>query len=206
MRVRQVDRTRPSTSSERGEPISVALTSWLAEGVLGEGRGLFCGRGPVWRRGFRCGAGTREVGVVCTGAWPMGACPSGWAWPEVWAWPWLWCTWGGAFLWAGPPRWAWPPVWGRPHGAASPHRMGPLWGSPPMRQNPPLTQPHSFTPPWGRRRAMGPAPWGHPGGLRRVGPMWGSPRRCGADGHHAVTFVTELRSPVSMGPLESWRW
>lgn len=46
MRVRQVDRTRPSTSSERGEPISVALTSWLAEGVLGEGRGLFVGVAP----------------------------------------------------------------------------------------------------------------------------------------------------------------
>lgn len=35
-------------------------------GCAGRRAGPFCGRGPVWRRGFRCGAGTREVGVVCT--------------------------------------------------------------------------------------------------------------------------------------------
>lgn len=112
---------------------------------------------------------------------------------------------GGALRWAWPPCWAWPQVWGQPYGAASPHRMAPSGAAPPCALTL-LSRPHSFTPLWGRHRAMGSALWGHPGGPCQLGPTWGSPRRCGAGGRRTVTFVTEPRSPVSMGPLESWRW
>ena len=192
MRVRNDGRPRPPASSERGEPISIALTSWLTAGVLGEGRGLFLWAWPGLEEGLcrwagpSVRAGETIGGAVCVGGVAYRACPSGGRGLK--------CGRGfrdGRGLWCG----------AGPMGQLHPTEWEPCGAAPRCSLSRP-SRPHSFTPLWGRHRATGQRYGVILGGHADWAPRGAPP---GAVGPAAVALSPLSRSRGRPSPWDRWR-